>query len=67
VEQVNKHLNNIALKHAAHDPSKASHFIKEGGRGQGASAVLLLIVMKYYVTRCNQCKFSGFHGRVYAD
>jgi len=59
VEQVNKHLDNIALKHAAHDPSKTSHFIKVEGRGQGASTVLLLIVMRYYITRCNECKFFG--------
>jgi DNA ligase-4 len=26
VEQVNTHLDNIALKHAAHDPSKIFHF-----------------------------------------
>jgi hypothetical protein len=28
VEQVNVHLDNIALKHAAHDPSKSFIFIK---------------------------------------
>jgi len=66
VEQVNKHLDNIALKHAAHDPSKTFHFIKKEGRGQGASNVLLLIVMRCYITRCN-VSFSGFHGKVYPD
>lgn len=57
MEQVNKHLSNIALKHAAHDPSKTSHFIRKEGRGQGASNILLLIVMRHYITRCNECKF----------
>lgn len=67
MEQVNTHLDNIALKHAAHDPSKTSHFIKKEGRGQGASAVLLLVVMRCYITRCNEYKLSGFHDRVYSD
>lgn len=65
MEQVNKHLDNIALKHAAHDPSKTSHFIKKEGRGRGASNVLLLIIMRHYITR--SVSFSGFHGRVYPD
>lgn len=61
MEQVNTHLDHIALKHAAHDPSKTSHFIKKEGRGQDASAVLLFVVMRYYITSCNDCKLSGFH------
>ena len=67
MEQVNTHLDNIALKHAAHDPSKIFHFIKKEGRGQDANAVWLLIVMGYYITRCNDYKFSGFRGRDYSD
>lgn len=65
--QVNTHLDNIALNHAAHDPSKAFHFIKKEGKGQGKNAVWRLIVMGYYITRWKEYKFSGFHGRDYSD
>lgn len=43
MEQVNMHLNNIALKHAAHDPSKTFVLIAKEAEYKQVIAVVLVI------------------------
>jgi DNA ligase-4 len=45
VEQVNVHLDNIALKHAAHDPSKIHIFIKKKCNQSPATKMIVLWVV----------------------
>jgi hypothetical protein len=48
VEQVNMHLNNIALKHAAHDPRKPFIFIQKEGEYELFLAEFLVINCQVY-------------------
>lgn len=48
MEQVNMHLNNIALKHAAHDPSKTFVFIAKEAEYKQVLAVVLVVNSQGY-------------------
>jgi hypothetical protein len=63
VDQVNMHLNNIALKHAAHDPSKTFLFIpKEGECKQFLVEFLIIKCRGYCKIRCTELCFGRGNG-----